>query len=92
MTATRRRAKAAEPEPPSSTDVQAQRKLSNIERDLSTVARRKARTQAADDAAATERDRVIRDAIEAGIPRARIVELTDLSAARIDQIRRGARL
>lgn len=92
MTATRRRAKASEPEPPSQTDAQAQRKLSNIERDLATVARRKARTQAADDAAAVQRDRVIRDAIEAGIPRARIVELTDLSAARIDQIRRGARV
>jgi hypothetical protein len=64
----------------------------NIERDLATVAKRKARTKAADDAAAVERDRIIRDALAAGIQRARIVELTDLSPQRVDQIRRGSRI
>jgi hypothetical protein len=39
-----------------------------------------------------ERDRVIRDAIQAKVPRARIVEITSLSPQRIDQIRRGSRI
>jgi hypothetical protein len=64
----------------------------DIVRDLAAVSRRKARTKAQDDAAAEERDRVIRDAIAAKIPRARIVQLTGLSPQRVDQIRRGARL
>jgi hypothetical protein len=64
----------------------------DIERDLAAVTRRyKARDKAREEAAA-ERDRVIRDAIEARIPRARIVEITELSPQRIDQIRRNSRL
>jgi hypothetical protein len=66
--------------------------VAKLERDLVTVARRKARTEAADADAERERDRVIRDAIEAKIPRARIGDLVGLSVQRIDQIRRGARL
>jgi hypothetical protein len=64
----------------------------SIVRELTAVSRRKARTKAQDDAAAEERDRLIRDAIQVKIPRARIVEITGLSPQRIDQIRRGARL
>lgn len=65
---------------------------SNLERDVITAMRRyNTRARALEDAA-TERDRVIRDALEGGVARARLVELTGLSAPRIDQIRRGARI
>lgn len=64
----------------------------SIERKLQAARRRKARTEQLDAEAAAERDEVIRSAIAAKIPRARIVELVGLSPQRIDQIRRGARL
>lgn len=39
-----------------------------------------------------ERDRLIRDAIRAKIPRREIIELTKISSARVEQIKRGKRL
>lgn len=61
-------------------------------RQLQTVMRRyETRSKALEDATG-DRDDAIRAAIEAKIPRARIVEITSLSPQRVDQIRRGARL
>ena len=64
----------------------------SIERDLITVARRSLRLKRQLSDVDEHRDRVIRDAIKAKIPRARIVEITELSPQRIDQIRRGSRV
>lgn len=63
----------------------------SIERDLATVVRRCKAADAKADAAAAERDRVIVDALNAKLPRARLVAVTGLSAARLDQIRQAAR-
>jgi len=68
------------------------RDLAKLERDLITVTRRyKAREKQLEEAA-SERDRVIRDAIEMKLPRHKIVGAAELSPQRIDQIRRNARL
>lgn len=64
----------------------------SIERDLITVARRSLRLKRQLADVDEDRDRLIRDAIDADIPRARIVEITKLSPQRVDQIRRRARL
>lgn len=50
------------------------------------------RTAAAMAAVTDGRDDAIREALAAGVPRARVVEITGLSKQRIDQIRRGTRL
>jgi len=64
----------------------------DIERELQAVTRRhNARAKALDQATA-ERDRVIRDALDAKLPRARVIAITELSPARIEQIRRADRL
>ena len=61
--------------------------MADIERDLLTVMKRyNARAKALDEAT-IERDRVIRDAMEAKMPRERITEITGLSRQRMDQIR-----
>lgn len=63
----------------------------SIERDLAAVTR-KHRERTEDLAEATaQRDRVIRDALAAKLPRPRIAELTGLSTQRIDQIHKGTR-
>jgi hypothetical protein len=68
------------------------RLLASIERDLATAVRRCKAADAKADEAAAQRDQVIRDAIAAGLPRHRMITITELSAARLDQIRRRARL
>jgi acetyl-CoA acetyltransferase len=66
--------------------------MADIERALVAVMRRyNARAKALDEATA-ERDRVIRDAMEAKMPRERITAITGLSRQRMDQIRNGAPL
>jgi hypothetical protein len=64
----------------------------SIERDLAGAIRRCKTADARADEAAAHRDRIIVHALDAKLSRARIVAVTGLSAARIDQIRRGARL
>ncbi len=59
----------------------------SIERDLATVVRRCKAADAKADEAAAERDRVIVDALDAKLGRARVIAATGLSPARIDQIR-----
>lgn len=63
-----------------------------LTRDLETVARRCKQTEQAHEQNLTQRDRVIRDAHAAGITPTRIGELTELTTARVDQIRRGGRV
>ncbi len=63
-----------------------------VERDLTALMRRRKRHTDALAEIDPERDRLIREAIAAKLPRHRIVALTELSTQRIDQIRRGARL
>jgi hypothetical protein len=65
--------------------------LNAIKRDLSTAMRRCKTADARAAEAAAERDRAIRDAIEAKIPRSDIIALTGLSSARVEQIKRRAR-
>lgn len=62
-----------------------------IERKLAAVARRHGRAQATVEETAGERDDLIRAALAAGIKRSRIIALTDLSPARVEQIRRRTR-
>lgn len=66
--------------------------MADLERDLTAVMRRCKRTEEAHEQNLSERDRIIRDAYEARVPRAKIVEITGLSPQRIDQIRRGSRI
>jgi hypothetical protein len=62
-----------------------------IERELASVMRRRKRHATALKEIDLDRDRLIREAIEAKLPRHRIVAVTELSTQRIDQIRRGTR-
>lgn len=66
------------------------RRVSAVERELSSVAQEIREHEAAADRLKPKRDRLIRRAIEAKIPRSRIIALTELSSARIEQIRRGS--
>jgi hypothetical protein len=77
MTATRK------PKPPTE---------ANLKRDLATATRLSKAARERSEEADAERDRVIRDAIAAKIPRADIIAITGLSPARIEQIKRGKRL
>ena len=61
-------------------------------RELAVLMRRRKRHADALREIDSDRDRLIREAIEVKLPRHRIVALTELSTQRIDQIRRGARL
>ena len=63
--------------------------VARFERDLRTVMRRFGQRQQAADAAAAERDRVIRDAHAAGLGPTHIAEVTGLSNKRIEQISAG---
>jgi hypothetical protein len=63
----------------------------SLERDLATVMRRCKAADAKADEAAAQRDRVIVDALDAKLSRARVSAVTGLSAARLDQIRQAAR-
>jgi hypothetical protein len=62
------------------------------ERDLIAATRRCKAREAAFLEAVAERDRLIRAALHAKVPYARIMEITGLSRIRISQIRRGARI
>jgi hypothetical protein len=62
------------------------------ERELIAAARRLKSREAAFTEAVAERDRLIRAALIAKVPYARIMEITGLSRPRISQIRRGARI
>jgi hypothetical protein len=62
------------------------------ERDLIAAVRRSKAREAAFIEAVAERDRLIRAALAAKVPYARLVEITGLSRPRIIQIRRGARI
>jgi hypothetical protein len=66
--------------------------VEGVERELAAVMRRYNARAAAFEQATADRDKAIREAIAARMPRARIIEMTQLSPQRIDQIRRGARL
>jgi hypothetical protein len=63
------------------------RRHASLERDLATVMRRCKAADAKADEAAAQRDRVIVNALDAKLSRARISAVTGLSASRIDQIR-----
>jgi hypothetical protein len=63
-----------------------------VEHELAALMRRRKRHAGALREIDSDRDRLIREAIDAKLPRHRIVALTELSAQRIDQIRRRARL
>lgn len=65
-----------------------QEDVEQIERDLAAVARRQKRAQAVVDESAKQRDELIHAALAAGIKRSRIIGLTGLSSARVEQIRR----
>jgi hypothetical protein len=62
------------------------------ERDLIAAMRRSKAREVAFHEAVAERDRLIRAALAAKVPYARIVEITGLSRVRLTQIRRGARI
>lgn len=59
--------------------------------ELATVTRRHGRAQATVEETAKRRDDLIRAALAAGVRRSQIIALTDLSPARIEQIRRRTR-
>jgi hypothetical protein len=62
-----------------------------IERDLAAATRRHARSVTAAEEAALERDELVRAAIAAKVPRSRIISVTGLSPARVEQIKRHTR-
>jgi len=62
-----------------------------LKRDAQAVMRRYRQRKSAFDEVESERDRVIRSLMAAGILRAEIAELFELSLPRIDQIRTGRR-
>lgn len=64
----------------------------DIEQELATVARKHARHRRAAEEIEPERDELIRKALQADVPRRRIVEITGLSPQRVDQIRRNSRI
>jgi hypothetical protein len=68
-----------------------ERTRSNLARDLRTSAARYRSADEAREKAASERDRVIRDAHSAGMTPTEISAEVELSTNRIDQIRRGGR-
>lgn len=63
----------------------------SIERDVKAVTGRWRASEAREEADRAERDRVYRDALDAGMARPRLAELSGLSTQRIDQIRKGTR-
>lgn len=64
---------------------------SAIERDLKAAMRRFRDREAQFEEATVQRDRLIRDAMAAGVTRPRIAEITGLSVPRLEQIRKGTR-
>ena len=66
--------------------------VADPERDLIAAMRRLKTREAAFHAATAERDQLIRAALDARVPHARIIAITELSPSRIDQIRRGERV